>query len=159
MSTITRGILPLLLFLAVMSACGQADNENEPGMGDATPQRGECNARDDINCIEIQIGEQKFHRWFADYQSLTYTYEADEYTVMHLHELIDSDITNEPQNYRYQMYGTDGYTFGGFASWENMQNGYMVLGERRVLFDPSQQLPHSFNVKLSYLMVLSPVGG
>jgi hypothetical protein len=80
-------------------------------------------------------------------------------TCVALPDLIDDAVTTTPEDFRYQIYGTDGYTYGGFATWTNMLDGYVELGNRRIYWDPSQLLPSSWYVKDSYLIVLSPAGG
>ena len=65
-------------------------------------------------------------------------------------------IVSDPENFRYQIYGTDDYTFGGYATWQNMENGYIEVVTRRTIFDENQNLDSSFRVKFSYKIVISP---
>jgi hypothetical protein len=49
-----------------------------------------------------------------------------------------------------------GYTFDGFASWQDIQQAYLEVGTRRTTFNADSGLGASFNVRDSYLLVLSP---
>ena len=138
------------------------DADDVPGEADAPPEEvdpGPCDGMTDTNCLQIQLGEEMFYRRLDGYETQDIDDEGTTRTVVYLPDLIDEAITATPEDYRYQGYGTDGYTYGGFATWENMLNGYIELGNRRLYWDPSQLLPNSWNIRDTYLLVLSPAGG
>ncbi|MBN2495908.1 MAG: hypothetical protein JXR96_15055 [Deltaproteobacteria bacterium] len=120
---------------------------------------GECDGLEDTNAFEIQRGESSFCRYLDRFESFEFQDGDYTRTVIRLAELVDAEVAEVPEDFRYMIYGTDGYTFGGYATWDNIQNGYIELGTRRVVWEPSQELPHSFRVKDAYLMVCTPAGG
>lgn len=170
-TTPNRSLLATLFVAALLAAsCGDDNGTgDDAGTGkDASTQdaatqsdgaTGECNALTDKNAIEVVRGEQTFCRYLSDYDSFSYQVDVYSGTAINLHELIDEEITTTPDSWRYQVYGTDGYTFGGFATWTNMLRGYLELTTRRVIFELDQELPHSFYVKDAYRIVLTPAGG
>ncbi|MBN1772815.1 MAG: hypothetical protein JXB32_16210 [Deltaproteobacteria bacterium] len=129
---------------------------------DAPPEEvepGPCDGMTDTNCLEIQVGERMLYRRLDAYETQEIDDDGTVRTVVYLPDLIDEEVTPTPEDYRYQGWGTDGYTYGGYATWDNMLQGYIELGNRRLYWDPSQLLPNSWNVKDTYLLVLSPAGG
>jgi hypothetical protein len=116
-----------------------------------------CDPMTDHNCITVRIGEREFIRTFADYESMEFNDEGTMMTVIRLWQLIDEEITPEPDQQRYKIYGTDGYTFSDYLYWENFLGGYIELGTRRVVFDPAQELPRLYRVKDAYLIVAFPL--
>ncbi|NMC69352.1 MAG: hypothetical protein GYA57_04690 [Myxococcales bacterium] len=133
-----------------------------PDVEDTPPEEvdpGPCDGVTNVNCLQIQLGETMFYRRLDDYETQDIDDEGTTRTVVYLPDLIDEAVTPRPEDYRYKGYGTDGYTYGGFATWENVLNGYIELGNRRLYWDPSQMLPNSWNVRDTYLIVLSPAGG
>ena len=150
----------LLAQATLLAGCGGGADNQPAGDQDGTMDHGVCEPLTNRQCIEIQRGEAVFHRWLVDYDSFSYDSQYNgTIEVISVAELIDIKVTDDPSAYRYQIYGTDGFTFGGFASLANMENAYMEVSTRLTVFDESQQLPHSFNVKDSYLIVLAPAGG
>ena len=138
------------------------DADDVPVEADAPAEEvepGPCDGMTDVNCLEIQLGERMFYRRLDGYETQELDDEGTIRTVVYLPDLIDEAVTPTPEDYRYQGYGTDGYTYGGFATWDNMLNGYLELGNRRLYWDPSQLLPNSWNIRDNYLIVLSPAGG
>lgn len=117
-----------------------------------------CDALNNKNSIEIKIGEQSFCRYLVDYETVEFNVDNYSGTGVRLYALIDEEIAEAPEDWRYKIYGTDGYTFGGYLTWGNMLNGYIELVTRRAIFEPDQELDHSFFVKDSYLIVMSPSG-
>jgi hypothetical protein len=115
-----------------------------------------CSVIDDTDCIEIYLGESIHHYRISDFTVVDYEREGETLAGIRLSDLIDSGVTDSPDNFRYQVWGSDGYTFGGYASWSNMQNGYMELDSRTLFFELSQELPDSYNVKDSHKITLSP---
>ena len=166
-----RMLLVLAVF-ALMACHGGTDLDSDAGLSDGSDEDGaegsdkmfadmgpgDCNALTNINAVEIRRGEQTFCRHIDNYSSFEFSVEDYSGTAIHLADLIDADIAEVPEDWRYQAYGTDGYTFGGYASWSNMQNGYLELTTRRIVFESSEELDHSFFVKDSYLIVLTPAG-
>ncbi len=117
-----------------------------------------CDAMTDKNCVEIHRGESVFYRHIDYYPTFEFDDKGTVRTVIHLHELIDPEVAEEPDAWRYQIFGTDGYTFGGYAEWDHMLQGYMEVGVRRVVWEPALELPDSWRVKDAYLITLSPAG-
>jgi len=171
--------VPLAVLLAaVLGGCesggpGPDDTSTDSGPSDAGPgddggappdaasdeDAGDdrtCEALSDPGCFEIDRGEARLFRWIADYPTFEFDDEGTARTVIHLGELVDDEVVPDPESWRYQVYGTDGYTFGGFATWENIRNGYLEVGSRRLVFEPSQELPRAYRVRDAYLMVLTP---
>ena len=138
-----------------------AEPEVEPE-ADAEPEEvepGPCDGMTDSNCVQIQLGEQMFYRRLDVYDTVDIDDEGTPRTCVALPDLIDAGITLTPEDYRYKFYGTDGYTHADYGTWDNMLNGYIELGIRRLYWDPSQLLPNSWNVRDTSLIVLSPAGG
>jgi len=136
---------------------GTTDLSSSADQGQEVPET--CDALGNAECMEIQRGEAVTHRWLARYSSFSYDDRGTERTVIRLAELIDAEVTATPERFRYQVYGSDGYTFGGYATWEQLQQAYVELGSRRIIFEPALELPHSYAVKDAYLIVLSPTAG
>jgi len=128
------------------------EDELDSGSGE------DCDALNNKNAIEIKIGEQVFCRYLVDYETVEFNVDTYSGTGIRLYELLDEEIAETPENWRYKLYGTDGYTFGGYLTWENMLSGYIELVTRRVIFEPDQELDNSYFVKDSYLIVMSPAG-
>jgi hypothetical protein len=118
-----------------------------------------CDSMGDKNCFELQRGESHYFRKLDTYETQVFDDKGNDRVVVRLQDLVDSEVAEDPAAWRFQVFGTDGYTFGGFATWVNVQNGYIELGTRKVVWEPSQELPDSWRVKDAYLMVLSPAGG
>ena len=116
-----------------------------------------CDPMTDRSCIMVRIGEREFLRYFADYESMEFNDEGTMMTVIQLWQLIDEEITPEPDRRRYKIYGTDGYTFSDYLYWENFLGGYIELGTRKVVFDPAQELPRLYRVRDAYLIVAFPL--
>ncbi|MBN1944246.1 MAG: hypothetical protein JW797_01165 [Bradymonadales bacterium] len=170
----SRNRLALALFLELILCTPGCQEESTPEGtpgdvgGDTSPDadlqtdpqadqpRPVCEPLTNLDCIEIQRGETAYHRWLVDYPTLQFDDEGTLRTVVPLADLVDEEVAADPDAWRYQVYGTDGFTFGGFATWTNMLNGYIELTTRKVVFDPSQELPRSYRVKDAYLIVLSP---
>lgn len=117
-----------------------------------------CDALTDTNCLEIVRGEKTWYQKLDRHPTIQFDDEGTPRTVVRLSDLIESDIAADPGLWRYQIFGTDGFTFGGFATWDQMMQGYMELGARRVVWEPALELPDSWRVKDSYQIVLSPAG-
>ena len=132
------------------------------GEADAGEQPVNCDPMNDKNCFEVDKGETKVLRLINRYNAFDYSdVDQGETTVRHvikLTDLVGTDVVPDPGNWQYQIYGTDGYTFGGYATWTNIQHGYVDVNERRVVFEPEQNLPRAYRVKDSYRMVISPAG-
>jgi hypothetical protein len=137
----------------------EAESSDEAEAEAEASEPGPCDGLTDTNCIQIQLGEAMHYRRLDTYDTQEIDDDGTLRTVVFLPDLIDSWVTTTPEEYRYQMFGTDGYTFGGYATWTNMLNGYIELTVRRIYWDPSQLLPNSWNVRDSYLIVLTPAGG
>lgn len=117
-----------------------------------------CDALTDTNCLEIVRGEKTWYQKLDRHATMQFDDKGTPRTVVRLSDLIESDIASDPGLWRYQIFGTDGFTFGGFATWDQMMQGYMELGARRVVWEPVLELPDSWRVKDSYQIVLSPAG-
>ncbi len=115
-----------------------------------------CDGMTETDCVEIHIGERVYPLRLGSFTPFAYDDEGESKMVVTLSDLIIEEATETPQNFRYQIWGTDGYTFGGYATYTNMQNGYIEVATRRVIFDPAQELPNSYNVKDTYKITLSP---
>ena len=124
---------------------------------DAAPRT--CTALTDTGCLEVVRGETTYYRFLGDYTTIEFDDNGTTRTVVPLGDLIDAEVAPVPADWRYQIYGSDGYVFPGYATWTNMQNGYIEVGTRKVVWDTSQALPDSWRVKDSYRIVLSPAGG
>jgi hypothetical protein len=118
-----------------------------------------CDAMTDLDCMDVQRGESHYFRRLSAFETIEYDDEGTTRTVVPLALLIDAEVTDRPEEWRYQIYGTDGFTFGGYATWTNMENGYIEIGTRKVVWDPSQELPRSYRVRDAYLILLTPAGG
>lgn len=132
------------------------------GEADAGEQPIDCDPMTDKDCLQIEKGEAKVLRLISRYTTMSYT-DVDQgtttqMTVAKLTDIIGTDVVPDPENWKYQIYGTDGYTFGGFATWTNMQHGYLEPGSRLVVWEPEQNLPRAYRVKDSYRVVISPAG-
>jgi hypothetical protein len=140
-------------------ADADADADAEAEAEAEATEPGPCDGLTDTNCIEILLGETTHSRRLDSYATQEIDDAGTMRTVVFLPDLIDAWVTTTPENYRYQMFGTDGYVFGGYATWTNMLNGYIELSIRRLYWDPSQLLPNSWNVRDVYRIVLTPAGG
>jgi hypothetical protein len=117
-----------------------------------------CDAMTDKNCVEIHRGESVYYRHIDYYPTSEFDDKGTVRTVIDLADLIDPEVAAEPDAWRYQIFGTDGYTFGGYAEWDHMLQGYMEVGARRVVWEPALELPDSWRVKDAWLITLSPAG-
>jgi hypothetical protein len=117
-----------------------------------------CDAMTDKNCLEIHRGESVYYRHIDYYPTSEFDDKGTVRTVIDLADLIDPEVAEEPDAWRYQIFGTDGYTFGGYAEWDHMLQGYMEVGARRVVWEPALELPDSWRVKDAWLITLSPAG-
>jgi hypothetical protein len=117
-----------------------------------------CDAMTDKNCVEIHRGESVYYRHIDYYPTSEFDDKGTVRTVIDLADLIDPEVAEEPDAWRYQIFGTDGYTFGGYAQWDQVLQGYMEVGDRRVVWEPALELPDSWRVKDAYLITLSPAG-
>jgi hypothetical protein len=116
-----------------------------------------CDPMTDHGCIMVRIGEREFLRTIADYETLEFNDEGTTRTVIHLWQLVDEEITTQPDQQRYKIYGTDGYTFSDYLYWEDFLGGYIEIGTRRVVYEPALELPRLFRVKDAYLIVALPL--
>ncbi len=117
-----------------------------------------CDVATDTNCIEIVKGESVFYQKIGRHPTMEFDDEGTPRTVVRLSDLIEADAIPEPDAWRYQIFGSDGFTFGGYASWDQMMQGYLEVGARRVVWEPVLELPDSLRVKDSVRIVLSPAG-
>ncbi|MBP7553456.1 MAG: hypothetical protein KA885_08515 [Spirochaetes bacterium] len=140
----------LFLFVSLIGCNNSVEND------DALKDEGTFDALNNTNCFEVVKGETTYKRWLSDYDSFEYDYEGSMMTAINLRELINEEVTANPENFRYKIYGIDNYTFGDYASWTNIQNAVVGIGTRRVVFNPNQSLDHSYNIKWAYRIVLSP---
>jgi hypothetical protein len=115
-----------------------------------------CDGKVDTDCIEIHNGESIHYKKISLLPTVEIVHDGETLTVVPYAEIITSDLISDPENFRYQIYGTDDYTFGGYATWYNMENGYLEVTTRRTIFDESQNLDASFRVKFSYKILISP---
>jgi hypothetical protein len=129
--------------------------EEDPGEDEVV--RPPCDPMTDRSCIMVKVGEREFLRYFADYESMEFNDEGTMMTVVPLWQLVDDEITPEPDQKRYKIYGTDGYTFSDYLYWENLLGGYIELGTRKVVFDPALELPRLYRVKDAYMIVAYPL--
>ena len=161
--------LSLLAFGAI--ACDGSDNgtaagDDGPGTtGDTAvvadegmPPNTPCDGLGDSDCVQVHRGESVFYRRPSHFESLQVMDRDTPRTVIRLTALIDAEVTDDPVAWRYQFIGVDNYTFGGFATWDQLQQGYMEVGSRRVIWDPTLELPDSWRVKDTWRVVLSPAG-
>ena len=154
-------MLAVLVVLTALFGIACGDGSDAPADGDVDqgpPVGGHeaCDGMTEPDCFEIHKGETVIYRHLSDYSTLEFDDDGTVRTVARLQEIVGLDMVDDPSAWRYQVYGTDGYTFGGFATWTNIENGYIEPGIRKVVFEPSQELPHSFRVKDAWKMVLSP---
>jgi hypothetical protein len=80
-----------------------------------------CDPMTDHGCIMVRIGEREFLRTIADYETLEFNDEGTTRTVIHLWQLVDEEITTQPDQQRYKIYGTgtrSAITFTGKISLE-----------------------------------------
>jgi hypothetical protein len=117
-----------------------------------------CDSLGNKDCVEIRRGEKVFYRHVSDYDVTDYDDKGTVRTVIRLYDLVDEHVAAEPEKWRYQLFGTDGFTFGGFANWDQMLQGYMEVGSRRVVWEPILELPESWRVKDTYRIEMSPAG-
>lgn len=150
-------VIHLLAAAAVcLASCGPEKSQPDTH---GPVERSACDARNSLDCIEILRGEVAHHRWLADYEA--FRYEDPRHGVIDVirwADMVDEEVTTTPDRFRYQIYGTDGYTFGGYVTWADILNAYLDTNARRTTFDESAGLEASFNVKDSYRLVLSPAG-
>lgn len=132
-----------------------ADLGTDPG----TPPDPTCDGLIDANCVQIHRGEAVFFRRPSGFPAFDLTDRGTVRTVIRLHALIDAEVAADPTAWRYQFFGTDNYTFGGYATWEQVLQAYMELGARRIIWEPALELPDSWRVKDTFRIVLSPKGG
>lgn len=118
-----------------------------------------CDVAVDMNCLQIVRGESVYYQRISKHQTLEFDDKGTPRTVVRLADLIEVKITDEPDAWRYQIFGSDGFTFGGYATWDQMMGGYMEVGTRRVVWEPALELPDSWRVKDSTRIELSPAGG
>lgn len=158
----------ILIFLLYLPACGTNNNnngnngKNGPGNNGNSNGNGDerqCDALNTSECVEIRVGESVFYRFIADYESFQYEDPRHgTFEVIKWADMIDERIVSSPEEYRYQVIGTDGYTFGGYVTWDDMQLAYLNINTRRTTFDDVSDLDASYNVKDSYLLTLVPAG-
>ena len=139
-------------------ASGDAPADDQTAAADTAGDWSYCDAKVDTNCLEIHRGESVFYQRISKFDTLEFDDEGTPRTVVKLSDLIQAEITETPENFRYQVFGTDEYTFGGYASWDQVMQGYMEVGARRVIWEPTLELPDSWGVKDSYRIQLSPAG-
>lgn len=96
--------------------------------------------------ITVELGDRTFIRYFDLHERVTY--EGSE--CINLADFVDSVVTVYPQVYAYRIIGSDGYypAKKGVPDniWEHMQNGYLDLSTRGMVFDPSLGLPRKYHV-------------
>lgn len=131
----------------------------DPGTDPGTEPDPTCDASIDANCVQIHRGEAVFHRRPSGFPAFDLDDRGTVRTVIRLHALIDAEVAADPAAWRYQFFGTDNYTFGGYATWEQVLQAYLELGTRRILWEPALELPDSWRVKDTFRIVLSPKGG
>ncbi|GEM_PF-2692652 len=136
----------------------EEDEGSLPDLEEPEDKWAYCDALADFNCVEIIKGESVFYQKLDRHNAIEFDDKGTPRTVVRLSDLIESDIVATPTAWRYQIFGTDGFTFGGFAEWNHLQQGYMELGSRRVVWEPVLELPDSWRVKDSSRIVLSPSG-
>jgi hypothetical protein len=155
--TRTAGLCIVAVAALCVASCGLEQATRNGADGQGSVDRGDCNAMTDSRCIEVRKGESVFHRWVDDYEAVPRESTSQAaLTVIRWADMIDDEVTSSPEAFRYQIYGTDGYTFGGFASWQDIQRANLEVGTRRTTFNADAGLGDSFNVRDSYLLVLSP---
>jgi hypothetical protein len=143
----------------------QEDGQDLPDAADSLEEdpeeeeivRPPCDPMTDRSCIMVKVGEREFLRYFADYEPMEFNDEGTMMTVVPLWQLVDEEITPEPDQKRYKIYGTDGYTFSDYLYWENLLGGYIEPGTRKCVYDPAQELPRLFRVKDAYMIVAYPL--
>jgi hypothetical protein len=111
----------------------------------------------DRGCIQIDVAGASHYRVIPREQAVTVDDGGRSRTAVPLIALIDAEITASPENWRYKFYAADGFTHGGYATWANLQRGYIELDTRKLVFAASEGLPHSFRVKDAYRIELSPL--
>jgi hypothetical protein len=97
--------------------------------------------------ISIKLGEVTFTRYFDLMPKVDF--EGGE--AIRLSDFIDSAITRYPQIYAYRLIGSDGFYPAKKGSpdntWDQIEKGYLKLGDRRSAFDASLGLPGRYFVK------------
>lgn len=97
-----------------------------------------CDPMTDRGCIMLQRGETQYFRSFADYATMEFNDKGTTRTVNRLWELVDAEIAASPGDYRFKIYGTDGYTHSDYLTWANIQGGSLYWAA--ALFNGSRDL-------------------
>ena len=106
-----------------------------------------CDAQTDRRCFRINVDGRALQRRIPGDRATTIDDGGVERVVVPLTEVIDADAIGNAAERRYKFYATDGFTHGGYATWENIRNGYIEIDTRKLIFAPSQDLSHSFRIK------------
>lgn len=115
-----------------------------------------CEPMTDRSCIMLKRGESEYFKFLDNYETMEFDDEGTIRTVVMLWELVDEEIAPQPNEFRYKIFGTDGYSHSDYLYWENFLGGYIEIGTRKVVFEVEQELPHLYRVKDAYLIVLFP---
>jgi hypothetical protein len=133
--------LTCLLLVAAVGCGGRAP------AADSAVGRPACDPKADRACFRIDSGDKVIYRVIPSDRATSIDDGGRSRTVVPLTALIDATAVGNPAGKRFKFYATDGFTHGGHATWENLQHGYIEVETRKLIFDASQELPHSFRIK------------
>jgi hypothetical protein len=147
---------PVLLCLALalcLFACGAKTANAPPAGSEEAPS---CRALEDRSCFRIDVAARAHYCVIPRARAVVIDDNGVRRTAVPLAALFDAEIVQEPEKWRYKLYATDGFTHGGYATWKNLQHGYIELETRRVVFAASENLPHSFRIKDAFRIEVLP---
>ena len=143
----------ILLLAMAVGIAGCVVPKSEPSQpGQATV----CRAHTDRHLLQIDVGSKTYCRPIHRARATTIDDGGVTRTVVLIATLVDREIVEQPTAQRYKLYATDGFTHGGYATWDNLRHGYIELATRKVVFAESQKLPHSFRIKDVYRIEVLP---
>jgi len=125
----------LFMVLALVIGCSDDDDDSSTGPGDEVEYPVLVVFKGDSTTVDL--GDLP-----------TETIEGEE--VVDVIGLVDSTEVVDTINYAYRFIGSDGFCAhikgDPDNTWEHMHNGYIVLSNMRVMFDPGFGLANRYNV-------------
>lgn len=115
-----------------------------------------CHPREDKGCFQIDVDGRSHARRIPTERAISVEDGEVTRNAVPLSALLEGGVVEDPTQQRYKLYATDGFTHGGYATWENLQHGYIEVDTRKVFFDASQNLSHSFRIKDAYRIEVLP---
>ncbi len=150
---VRRSALYVSLFTVFLLGCG---SKPAAVSGGAAPGADTCRPRQDKGCFQIDLDGHSHALRIPTERAVSVDDGGVTRNAVPLAALFDEDVVADPTRWRYKLYATDGFTHGGYATWDNLQHGYIEVGTRKVFFDASQNLSHSFRIKDAYRIELLP---